>query len=248
MRRSHAALALLFIPFFVVTLNGEEKPKTEKIDFELVIKHILESTCVKCHGQDRFHGDLRLDTKELALASFGDTGRLLVPGKPEMSILYTSIILPDDDPIAMPLRDRDKLTKEQIEQLRLWIEQGADWPEDVTLKRINKIFFSQAASIFNISCMKCHSKDKSEGGLRLDNRKAAFKGGRSGPVIVPYHPESSKLCQSLISPSVHDKNPPRLLFDEDIELLREWIRQGAIWPDDMECIGTETTGEKSKKK
>jgi mono/diheme cytochrome c family protein len=230
------------------SLRAEEKKKPEKIDFTRVIKPLLESSCVKCHGADRFHGDLRLDTKELALASFGEMGRLLVPGKPLKSTLYTTSILPDEDPVAMPLRDRDKLTKEQTEQLRLWIEQDADWPEDVTLKRIDKVFFSMVASVFQRSCLKCHAKDKAEAGVRLDNRKDAFKGGKKGATIVPFDPAASSVFTSLASPSVHDKNPPRLLSDEDIGFIKEWIRQGAVWPEDMESISNDTPHEDSSVK
>ena len=232
-------VSAIFMTALFASLRGGETPNAEKIDFLRVIKPLLESSCVKCHGQDRFHGDLRLDTKEFALNSFGDLGRLLTPGNPEKSTLYITSVLPDGDPLAMPLRDRDKLTKDQAEQLRLWIAQGADWPEGAGLKRINKIFFSQAANVLQTSCLKCHSAAGAAGGIRLDNRESAFKGGHNGPSIVRYDPDSSKLYRSLISPSVHDKNPPRLLFDEDIALLKEWIRQGAVWPDDMESIGPE---------
>jgi len=240
MRCTLILAAAFFVTALALPARAVEKSKVEKIDFVRVIKPLLESSCVKCHGADRFHGDLRLDTKELAFASFGDLGRLIVPGKPLKSTLYTTSVLPDDDPLAMPLRDRDKLTKEQTEQLRLWIEQGAEWPEGVTLKRIDKVFFSIAASVFQRSCLKCHSMAKADGGVRLDNRMDAFKGGTKGPTIKPFDPAASTVFTSLSSPSVHDKNPPRLLTDEDIAFIKEWIRQGAVWPDDQKFIGTDS--------
>jgi len=230
MRMYHPKAALLIASLlaFSISLCAAEP----NVDFLTVIKPILESSCVKCHGLDRFHG-LRLDTKELAFEATGDQGMLIVPGKPEKSTLYTTSVLPDNDPIAMPPRDRDKLSKEQAEKLKSWIEQGAKWPENVSLKRVDKAPFTLVASVLQQSCFKCHSKNKAEGGLRLDNRDAAFKGATSGVVIVPYLPESSQIFTTLVPPTVHDKFSPRLLTPEDVSLIREWVRQGAAWPDDM---------------
>lgn len=230
----------IILALLSMNILAGETVVNQKVDFNRVIKPMLESTCVKCHGADRWHGELRIDTKELALASVGDTGKVLTPGKPERSTLYTTTVLADDDPLVMPPSDRDSLTHEQKEQLRLWIDQGAEWPENVELKRIDKVFFSTVASVFQTSCLACHSRSKAEGGIRLDNKDAAMKGGKKGPSIVPYDPEASALYKSLVSPSVHDKNRPRLLFDEDVSNLREWIRQGAVWPDDMKTIGPDS--------
>src|SRR5262245_8735196 len=99
----------------------------DKVDFEQQIKPILELDCVRCHGPEKPKGKLRLDTKEGALKG-GDNGPALVPGKPDQSPLYKSTILPADDENRMPPKG-DPLKKEQTELLRLWIEQGAAWPE-----------------------------------------------------------------------------------------------------------------------
>ena len=217
-------------------LRSADLPVGDKVDFTRIVKPILESSCIKCHGDERSHGEVRLDTKELAFQAASVTGRAIVPGKPERSSLYTTSVVPDDDLTAMPPRDRDKLTAPQAEQIRRWIEQGAEWPEGVTLKRIDKVSFVVVASILQTSCFKCHSKTRAEGSLRLDNRNVAMKGGKSGVAIVPYSPETSRAYLTLLSPSVHDKNPPRLLTEDDIAQFREWIRQGAAWPDDMAYI------------
>ena len=49
-----------------------------------------------------------------------------------------------------------------------------------------KIDFAQdVRSIFVRHCVSCHGPDKQKGGLRLDDKAAALKGGDGGPVIVP---------------------------------------------------------------
>src|SRR5438477_4854086 len=99
----------------------------DKADFEQQIKPILELDCVRCHGPEKPKGALRLDTKDGALKG-GDSGPALVPGKPDQSPLYTSTILPADDDKHMPPKG-EPLKKDQTELLRVWIEQGAAWPE-----------------------------------------------------------------------------------------------------------------------
>src|SRR5262249_50272177 len=44
-------------------------------------------------------------------------------------------------------------------------------------------FAKDIRPILERSCWKCHGPDKSKGGLRLDDAKAALAGGNSGPVI-----------------------------------------------------------------
>src|SRR5439155_1712286 len=99
----------------------------DKVDFEHQIKPILELDCLRCHGPEKPKGGLRLDTQGGALKG-GDEGPALVPGKPDPSPLYTSTILPAADDKHMPPKG-DPLKKDQTELLRVWIEQGASWPE-----------------------------------------------------------------------------------------------------------------------
>jgi formylglycine-generating enzyme required for sulfatase activity len=110
-------------------LAGAASPAraADKVDFEHQIKPILELDCVRCHGAEKPKGGLRLDTKSGALQG-GDNGTALVPGKPDQSPLYTSTIVPVDDDKHMPPKG-DPLKKDQTDLLRVWIEQGAVWPE-----------------------------------------------------------------------------------------------------------------------
>jgi uncharacterized membrane protein len=223
----------LIVLALALTVSCPGRAEDAKVNFVKVIKPILESTCVKCHGADRFHGEVRLDTRELALAAIGENGRLLVPGHPEKSTLYTTSVLPDTDPLAMPPRDRDGLSREQEELLRKWIKEGATWPEEIVLKRVDKVTFTTIGSLMQQNCLSCHSKKNAEGGLRLDTKEESLKGGKNGKVILPYNSAGSSIYRSLKSPSVHDKNPPRLLTEEDVKNMQAWLDQGAVWPDDM---------------
>jgi mono/diheme cytochrome c family protein len=80
-------------------------------------------------------------------------------------------------------------------------------------------------------CQSCHGAAKQKGGLRLDSRAAALKGGDTGPAMVPGKADPSLLIQAVRY--VEDlKMPPKgKLTDEQIADLTKWVNDGAAWPD-----------------
>ncbi|MCC6672976.1 MAG: hypothetical protein IT458_18065 [Planctomycetes bacterium] len=101
-----------------------------RVDFATQIRPIFAERCLSCHGPKEQEADLRLDRRATVFPK-EPAKWLVVPGKPEKSALYQRIVLPADDPDVMPA-EGDPLTKEQIERIRLWIVQGAEWPADET--------------------------------------------------------------------------------------------------------------------
>ncbi|MFD2202629.1 DUF1549 domain-containing protein [Shivajiella indica] len=84
------------------------------------------------------------------------------------------------------------------------------------------------------NCYKCHSGAKIEGDLRLDSKELVFKGGESGPVILPGNPQKSELIRRINLPKNHKDVMPSKgnpLSKEEISLLNFWIEKGAPWPD-----------------
>ena len=82
-------------------------------------------------------------------------------------------------------------------------------------------------------CFTCHGPDvsKIKGGLRLDNKESAMKGGDSGPAIMPGKPEASEVYKRLITHDADDLMPPKksgkTLKPEQIDSFRRWIAEGA---------------------
>src|SRR2546430_5946886 len=68
------------------------------------------------------------------------------------------------------------------------------------------------------NCHECHSAaHKKRGGLLLDSKAAAFKGGDSGAVIVPGKPDESRLIQAVRHTDPELKMPQRgKLSDQQI--------------------------------
>jgi len=88
--------------------------------------------------------------------------------------------------------------------------------------------------ILSEHCFKCHGNEKQKGGLRLDSKAAALKGGDSGKVITPGRSADSTLIHLVAGLDADKIMPPKgePLTPEQIAVLRAWIDQGANWPDD----------------
>jgi hypothetical protein len=106
--------------------QAQDVPVRSKVDFVRDVQPILKAACLKCHGAERPKGQLRLDSKPHALKG-GVSGKAIVPGKGAESPLIQALLVADPDE-RMP-RKADALPKAQIDLLRAWIDQGAEWPD-----------------------------------------------------------------------------------------------------------------------
>jgi hypothetical protein len=99
-------------------------------DFQKEVRPILSANCFHCHGNDRTTRmvGLRLDVKE-GLYSTRRSGPLIVPGKPEKSLLYQRISAKDAARRMPPPQAHKTLTPAEIGTIRRWIESGAEWKE-----------------------------------------------------------------------------------------------------------------------
>jgi hypothetical protein len=93
--------------------------------FVTKVKPLLDSRCVSCHGAEKVKANLRLDSREASLKG-GDNGPAVVPGKPQESLLLTSVMHSNED-LKMP--PKEKLTAQDIDVIQRWITAGAPWPD-----------------------------------------------------------------------------------------------------------------------
>lgn len=95
-----------------------------------------------------------------------------------------------------------------------------------------KAFHSTVLPILRDNCFRCHG-DKEQGGLRLNSREAALKGGDSeSPAIVPGDVIATELLRRIKSKDEAERMPPGGdgLSAKQIATLEEWIKSGAAWP------------------
>ena len=78
-------------------------------------------------------------------------------------------------------------------------------------------------AVLDKHCVKCHGPLEQKEGLELDTVEAALKGSREGPVLVPGHPEKSKLVDALAAAADPHMPPKKQLSDGEIDALRAWV-------------------------
>jgi hypothetical protein len=94
-------------------------------------------------------------------------------------------------------------------------------------------FDRQVKPILNSKCTSCHGGVKREGKISFLNRSMALKQGKSGDfAIVPGKPNESAMFHRISTNDESDRMPPEgaPLEPEEINILKEWIAQGADWP------------------
>ena len=108
--------------------SGTPRPVSAEAFFQDEIRPILEMNCLPCHNGVTLPGKLDLTTRRKALESRLRGQPLLVPGRPDDSLLVSAVSRRGTHPKMMPQRDLS-LTEEDIGTLREWIEDGAVWPD-----------------------------------------------------------------------------------------------------------------------
>jgi mono/diheme cytochrome c family protein len=116
--------------------KDQSAPTAAEVLFAQRVWPLLKEKCLACHGEDvkKIRGGLDLRTRAGMLAG-GDSGKpALVPGQPEKSPLYLAATRKDPDR-AMPPKENDRLTPQQLALLKQWVADGASWPD---LSRVGK--------------------------------------------------------------------------------------------------------------
>lgn len=97
-------------------------------------------------------------------------------------------------------------------------------------------FARDVRPILRRHCYRCHGQRNQEAGLQLNLREAAFGTADSDETIVVKHQaDTSLLIKRLIDPDQGDIMPldSEPLSTKEIQTLRDWVNQGAGWPDEL---------------
>ena len=119
-------------------IDVEELPPPAKheVNFEKEILPIFKKHCVKCHGPDKQKSDYRIDVKARAFEG-GEMGEAIIPGKSTESPLVHFMSGLDEETVMPP--KGELLGDKVVGLVRAWIDQGADWPDDVGAKAVNRM-------------------------------------------------------------------------------------------------------------
>ena len=115
---------------------------------------------------------------------------------------------------------------------------GATSPHTSTAT-MQRVDIEEIRSLFERRCVSCHGPKRARGGLRIDTRAAIELGGNSGlPALVPWDAGASEILARVTTDDVElrmplDQDP---LADREIEALRQWIEEGAPWPQEDAAV------------
>ena len=100
-----------------------------KIEFNRDVRPILSNNCYLCHGPDKnqLQAGLRLDISDLAKSKLESGHTAIIPNDAAASSLYARIISTDPNAKMPPSDSGKSLSPADIEILKVWIEQGAEY-------------------------------------------------------------------------------------------------------------------------
>jgi len=120
------SLRILSFGLLACSASAQDASPAAKVDFVRDVLPIFRSSCLKCHGPEKPKGQFRLDSRSPAMKG-GVGGKAILPGRSADSPLIKLLVASDPEE-RMP-RKADSLTRAQIDLLKAWIDQGADWPD-----------------------------------------------------------------------------------------------------------------------
>lgn len=115
-----------------LTADAAPPSSAPAVFFEQVIRPVLVTECLQCHGPEKQEAELRLDSRH-AMLEGGEQGPAVTPGSVDESLLISALRHED---LEMP--PSGPLDRETISNFEKWVELGAIWPEQLRLRPAEK--------------------------------------------------------------------------------------------------------------
>jgi len=94
-----------------------------------------------------------------------------------------------------------------------------------------KVRPAQAMGLLKTQCLGCHNAEKKKGGLSLETRDLALKGGENGTALKAGDAAQSSLIKVLNESGDAHMPPKKQMPEKQINLLKAWVNAGASWDD-----------------
>lgn len=228
----------LFRVFLTTIVLGAHGAAMAQVTTYVDVAPVLAGRCAICHRGEGAPLGLKLDGLEGLLAG-SRSGPVVVAGDPAGSELVRRIkgaSLP-----RMPMTGPPFLSDAEIAMIERWVAQGLQAGAAATAIPAatparpapgEPVTYLHVAPILATRCAKCHTGQGLMGpapeGYRLTSYEATLAAADRARV-VPGHPDASELVRRIrgqARPRMPFDGPP-YLDDAEVELVVEWIRQGA---------------------
>jgi len=125
----HALLCAILAGVVIGQSSGTSAQSSEKVDFARDVQPLLRANCYGCHGASLQNGNFRLDRRRDPMPNrVGANGARIVPGNSAVSRLYLRV---SGSTAGLQMPPTGALRPEEINTLKAWIEQGAEWPDEL---------------------------------------------------------------------------------------------------------------------
>jgi hypothetical protein len=113
------------------------------------------------------------------------------------------------------------------------------WPDSVPEGPID--FRKHVRPLLIINCLECHNREdaKHNGNFILETRALAMSTGSAPPAIIAGDPDKSPLITVLTLDPLHQRAMPPTpdkIWGVRMEILKRWIKEGAVWPEDVTLV------------
>ncbi len=150
---------------------------SSKVDFRNDIRPLFQENCIGCHGPVQQKGGMRLDQRSSAMAIRG--GTIIGPGNAAGSMLYQKLI---GNRYGDRMPPTGALSQEQISLVKSWIDQGAEWPDELAGEKPATIANARATRV--MEALRSGDRPAFARLLREDPEAAKLKGaGGSTPLM-----------------------------------------------------------------
>ncbi|RPI80083.1 MAG: DUF1549 domain-containing protein, partial [Planctomycetaceae bacterium] len=138
-RFRYAATAMKYSAILLLTVFTAPTLAAEPVEFARDVLPVLSANCFACHGPDEHErqAGLRLDIEGQAKKQ-RDSGAAIEPGRPELSQIISRLTTTDPDLVMPPPSSNKTVKPEQIEKIRRWIDQGANWQRHWSFEPVTK--------------------------------------------------------------------------------------------------------------
>lgn len=119
----------IFLSLSICLLVFEFSVAQDKPDFNQEILPLLSENCFTCHGPDENvrEGGLRLDLEEFAFDELDSGAFGIVKNDSKKSEIIRRLLSKDKDLVMPPPETGKSLTRDQIQKIETWIDNGAEW-------------------------------------------------------------------------------------------------------------------------
>jgi hypothetical protein len=131
--------AFLLSAFVVTATAAVADEPAAKLSFRDTIKPVLREKCAHCHNRKTLPDRVSFESKKFAFTKTKAGQPIIVPGKPDESLMVIALESSVFHEKAMPLVG-PRPNVDEIALIRRWIAEGAEWP-DGPAGKIKPLFY-----------------------------------------------------------------------------------------------------------